>query len=212
MESIAGRLLVEVPLIDRATDPVQSDAPAADPGVLATNWLPGAGEDRMLMTLSTVDAEGFPRGRTVMLSEFDGERFFFHTDAASEKVADLTANPKVSLTILWPGFTRQLVVQGTAEPAPAEEAAWAFGTRSAYLRQLAWLNTAENARLPRAEREQRWAAFAARNPVVTQPDSWVGYGVRPHRMLFWVSHPQAPSRRVEYTRTASGWAHRHLPG
>ncbi|WP_292836174.1 pyridoxamine 5'-phosphate oxidase family protein [Microbacterium sp.] len=212
MESIDGRLIVEVPLIDRATDPVQSDSPAADPTALAKEWLPADGEDRMLMTVSTVDAEGFPRGRTVMLSEFDGERFFFHTDSASQKVADLTANPKVSLTILWPGFTRQLVVQGTAEAAPPDEASRAYETRSPYLRQLAWLNDAETAILPRAEREQRWAAYAARVPDPVQPDNWVGYGVSPHRLLFWVSHPDAPSRRVEYTRTAAGWKHRHLPG
>ncbi|HAQ59102.1 MAG TPA: pyridoxamine 5-phosphate oxidase [Microbacterium sp.] len=212
MQTMPGRLIVDVPLIDRRTDPVQSDAPWEDPAALAVDWLPGADEERMPMTVSTVDAEGFPGARTVLLSEFDGERFFFHTDAASQKAADLTANPKVSLTILWPGFTRQLVVQGTAEIAPPDEASRAYATRSPYLRQLAWLNTTENARLPRAEREQRWAAFAAQHPEPAQPDGWVGYGVTPHRMLFWVSHPGAPSRRVEYTRTSRGWTHRHLPG
>ncbi|MDX2377666.1 pyridoxamine 5'-phosphate oxidase family protein [Microbacterium sp. LRZ72] len=212
METITGRLIVDVPLIDRATDPVQSDAPWADPAALATQWLPADGEERMLMTVSTIDGDGFPRARTVMLSEFDGERFFFHTDADSRKVADLAANPRVSLTILWPGFTRQLVVQGTADVAPAVEVSRAYATRSPYLRQLAWLNMAENARLPREEREQRWADFAAQHPDPSQPDGWVGYGVTPHRMLFWVSHPDAPSRRVEYTRTPRGWAHRYLPG
>src|SRR3546814_8077906 len=77
------------------------------PLALAAAWLPKEGEDRILMTLATVDADGFPRTRTVMLSEFDGEQFFFHTDASSRKAADLAADPKVGLTILWPGRSEE---------------------------------------------------------------------------------------------------------
>jgi pyridoxamine 5'-phosphate oxidase len=214
MDTLAGRLVVDVPQIDRRVDPVQSDVPWEDPAALAAAWLPGEGEERMLMTLATVDAEGFPRSRTVMLSEFDGERFFFHTDAASRKVVDLAANPKVSLAMLWPGFSRQIIVQGTAEVAPAEEVARAYAARSPYLRQLAWMNTAEFAALPLAEREARWAAFAQQHPEPAQPEGWVGYAVTPHRLMFWVSHPESASRRVEFTRGGSGagWARRYLPG
>jgi len=212
MQTTPGRIVVDVPLIDRTTDPVQSDTPAADPFALAASWLPAEGEDRALMTLSTIDADGFPRARTVMLSELSGERFFFHTDADSRKVADLAANPKVALTVLWPGFTRQLVVQGTAEVAPAAEVADAFAKRSPYLRQLAWVNTPAYAALPRVERERRWARFAAEHPEPAQPAGWVGYAVIPHRMIFWVSHPDAAGRRIEYVRTASAWDRHVLPG
>jgi pyridoxamine 5'-phosphate oxidase len=212
MDTPPARIVVDVPVIDHRTDPVQSDAPPPDPLALAADWLPAPGEDRALMTLSTIDADGFPRSRTVMLSEFDGGRFFFHTDARSRKVADLAANPRVSLTVLWPGFTRQLVVQGTAEIAPAAEVAGAYAHRSPYLRQLAWLNTADYAQLPRAERERRWAEFAAAEPQPPQPDGWVGYAVTPHRMLFWVSHPDAAGRRLEYVRAGNGWDRRYLPG
>ncbi len=212
MHTPPGRIVVDVPVIDHRTDPVQSDEPALDPLALAAAWLPAAGEERALMTLSTIDDDGFPRSRTVMLSEFDGERFFFHTDARSRKVADLAANPRVSLTVLWPGFTRQLVVQGTAEVAPAAEVEAAYADRSPYLRQLAWLNTPEYARLSRAERERRWAEFAAAEPDPSQPGGWVGYAVTPHRLLFWVSHPDAAGRRVEYVRAGAGWDRRYLPG
>ncbi|MBZ4487010.1 pyridoxamine 5'-phosphate oxidase family protein [Microbacterium sp. cx-55] len=212
MDTPPGRLVIDVPIIDHQTDPVQSDDPVDDPLALAASWLPAAGADRMLMTLSTVDSDGFPRARTVMLSEFDGERFFFHTDAASRKVADLAADPKVALTLLWPGFTRQIVVQGTAEVAPEGEVADAYATRSAYLQQLAWLNTDAFAQHPRSVREERWAEFAVRHPAPAQPESWVGYAVTPHRLLFWVSNPRTASRRVEYTRGAAGWDRRYLPG
>jgi pyridoxamine 5'-phosphate oxidase len=193
-------------------DPVQGDTPLEDPAVLAASWLPPEGADPMRMTLSTIDEDGFPRGRTVLLSEFDGERFFFHTDAASRKVADLAANPRVALTVLWPDFSRQLVVQGTAQVAPAEEQARAFRLRSGYLKQLAWQNTAEYAQLPLGDREAAWARFRDEVPAPAQPEGWVGYAVVPHRILFWVANPDAASRRVEYVRTESGWDRRYLPG
>lgn len=198
--------------IDPATDPVQGDSPVADPFALAASWLPGEGEDRMLMTVATIDADGFPRARTVMLSEFDGERFHFHTDALSSKAAEIARDPRVALTIVWPAFSRQLVVQGVATASPPAEAADAYARRSPYLKQLAWLNTVELARLPLHDRVAAWNAFRARDPDPGQPAGWVGFGVLPHRMLFWVSHPDAASRRLEYTRAGDGWARRYLPG
>ncbi|MFT4052134.1 MAG: pyridoxamine 5'-phosphate oxidase family protein [Microbacterium sp.] len=207
-------------VIDHATDPVQSELVRTDPLALAAEWLPGPGEDRMLMTVSTTGLDGAPAARTTMLSDFDGEELFFHTDAASRKVAELAREPRVALTLLWPGFTRQLVVQGTAREATPDEAADAYRLRSPYLQQLAWQNTAEFAQLPLAERRRLWAAFlaahgGAASPAFAQPEGWVGFAVRPERMLFWVSNPEAASRRVEYTRggaEGSGWRMAYLPG
>lgn len=203
---------VQAPVIDHATDPVHGPALADAPEPLARDWLPAEGEDRMLMTLATVGRDGFPSTRTVMLSDFDGDRFHFHTDTRSRKVADLRADPRVALTILWPAFTRQLVVQGTALPVTPDEAADAYARRSAYLRQLAWVNDTTMARRPLRAREERWARFAAEHPEPEPPDTWVGYAVRPHRYVFWVSHPAAPSRRLEFVRAPGGWRRSVLPG
>jgi pyridoxamine 5'-phosphate oxidase len=205
-------VVVSAPVIDHPTDPVHGDETPRDPAALAASWLPGPDDERMTMDLATVDAEGFPRTRTVLLSEFDGERLYFHTDAESRKVADLAVDPRVSLTLLWPAFTRQIVVQGIAERAADGEIARVYAHRSAYLRQLAWQNTAGYAALSRTEREAQWARFRAERPDPPQPAGWVGFAVRPHRYLFWTSHPDAASRRLEFTRTPTGWASRHLPG
>ncbi|MDZ8201490.1 pyridoxamine 5'-phosphate oxidase family protein [Microbacterium sp. SSW1-59] len=208
----ATSMSVRVPVIDHATDPVHAEQPPADPAALAAEWLPGPDEDRMLMTLSTVSPDGAPHARTVMLSDFDGARFSFHTDARSRKVADLAVAPRVALTILWPGFTRQLVVEGLASRASDEDAAAAYARRSPYLRQLAWVNTEEFASRPRGEREDGWRRFAAEHPDPEPPAGWVGFTVAPERWLFWVSHPGAPSRRLEYTPSGAGWTVRPLPG
>ncbi|GAA4068660.1 hypothetical protein GCM10023065_22000 [Microbacterium laevaniformans] len=204
-------------VIDHDSDPVQSDTRVPDPLALAAAWLPGPGEDRMLMTVSTVGVDGVPDARTTMLSDYDGERFFFHTDANSRKVAELSANPGVALTILWPGFTRQLVVQGTAQRSSREESDAAYRRRSPYLQQLAWQNTAEFAQLPLDERRARWAEFlrahgGADEPAFTPPEAWAGFAVTPHRLVFWVSNPDAASRRIAYARTGDGWSLTALPG
>lgn len=203
--------------IDHDTDPVQSDRPWDDPLALAGAWLPGPGEDRMLMTISTVDADGQPDARTAMLSDFDGEHFFFHTDLASAKATQLSANPRVALTVLWPGFTRQLVVLGTAVRTSAEESDAAYALRSPYLQQLAWQNTPTLAREPLTVRRELWGAFLAAHggadrPDFSPPTGWAGFAVSPHRLTFWVSNPDAASRRARYDRQGPGWALSYLPG
>lgn len=204
-------------VIAHDSDPVQSDVAWSDPLALAADWLPAPDEDRLLMTVSTIGLDGIPDARTTMLSDFDGERFFFHTDADSRKAAELAASPGVALTLLWPGFTRQLVVQGTATRSPREESDEAYRRRSPYLQQLAWQNTAAYAPLPLAERRAQWSAFlaahgGAEHPAFTPPETWAGYAVTPHRLVFWVSNPAAASRRLAYTRVGDGWRSEALPG
>ena len=134
----------------------------SNPWQVVEEWLPGNDDsERPQMTLSTVSITGEPDARTVLLSEYDSRGFYFHTDALSRKVAAIAANPAVALTFLWPGFTKQLVVQGRAEVAPAEEITAAYGARSPFLQQLAWQNTFEFAQYPDDERRDRWAAFTA---------------------------------------------------
>jgi pyridoxamine 5'-phosphate oxidase len=182
---------------------------------LVTAWLPGNEEpERPQLQLATVDEEGRPDLRTLLLSAWDEEGFVVHTDAASRKAAQLAAHPAVALAIVWPGFSRQLVVRGHVEPASATQLESAYRRRSPYLRQLAWQNDAGLAALPRQERARLWRAFQESHDVAALPPSptWTGYLVRPDRLTFWEPDPDGPSHRVEYTATADGWAVGHLPG
>jgi pyridoxamine 5'-phosphate oxidase len=177
---------------------------SADPFELLADWLP-ANDDpaRPLMTLSTVSSSGYPDARTVLLSEFDDLGLYFHTDSRSRKVLDLTANPRAALTIVWPG--RQLVVQGDAARASAEEQDSAYARRSRYLQQLAWQNTDEFAALPLDARLAAWASFGEQHPdgTLQPPATWTGFVVRPLRITFWEGRPDTAGIRTEYTRTAS---------
>lgn len=195
-------------------DPTPVDPVLVDPVALALTWLPGNDEaERPQVTLSTLSPDGWPDARTVLLSSAGPEGFCFHTDANSRKVAQLLADPRAVITVLWPGFTRQLVVAGHAEPVSAAALTSAYRARSPYLQQLAWQNTAQFAQLPKDERRRRWAAFAAESgEQFDQPSNWAGFVIRPARLTFWQSNPDTASERREYTRAGDGWALERLPG
>jgi pyridoxamine 5'-phosphate oxidase len=184
-----------------------------DPWVLLRDWLPTNDDPvRPVMTLATA-ADGIPDARTLLLSEFDEQGFYFHTDSRSRKVRQLTASDRVALMLHFPEKARQLTVQGAAEPAPPSELTRAFRARSSYLQQLAWQNTVEFAGLPLADRLTAWSAFRKDHADgFGQPPTWTGYLVRPTRLTFWVGHPDTASRRTEYTRTPEGWAVSLLAG
>jgi pyridoxamine 5'-phosphate oxidase len=180
---------------------------------ILAEWLPANGDpDRPQIILSTISANGGPDARTVLLSEYDGDGFYFHTDARSRKVADIAANPSVAFTILWPGFTRQLVVQGRAEVAPGDEIAAAYRARSPYLKQLAWQNSIEFAQLSIEERRAQWASFTDDPESLEQSPTWIGFLIRPTRLTFWTSNPDAPSRRTEHSLRDGTWSVGYLAG
>ena len=166
------------------------------------------------MTLATLGLDGCPSARTVLLSAVSDAGFRFHTDARSAKAAELAADDRVALVVAFPERAQQLVVQGRAVREPAGESREAFGRRSAYLRHLAWVNDADHARLPDAERQQAWAAAVAETPdgPLDPPTTWCGYEVVPHRYVFWEGGPDVASHRTAFVRTADSWAVDHLPG
>ncbi len=214
------------PLIPRAASaaPPEFDAlnavePADLPGSpdpILAEWLP-ANDDpaRPLMTVASVAADGGPDARTLLLSEYGPEGFWFHTDGRSRKAAQIVAEPLVALVLVWPELRRQLVVLGAAEPADEAEEARAYRARNPYLQQLAWLNTVAFAQRPIDERLAEWAAFAADRPDgYEEPSTWAGYLVRPTRLTFWSGSTTTASRRVEYARATpeSAWTVSVLAG
>ncbi|MBF4633535.1 pyridoxamine 5'-phosphate oxidase family protein [Agreia pratensis] len=181
-----------------------------------SDWLP-ANDDhsRPLISLATVDADGRPDARSVLLSEFDRSGFFVHTDSRSRKVADIEAHPEVAFSVAWPADLRQLTVQGVARRASPDEEAASYARRSRYLQLLAWLNTPEFALFPTGEQEDKWAAFEAAHPdgTLAAPDTWLGFVIEPTRLTFWEGNPRAASRRTEYRRaTDATWSRAILPG
>lgn len=196
-------------------DVADPDFPVDDPMALLGLWLPeNEDELRPLMTLSTLGLDGYPDSRHLLLSAFDGEALYFHTSTKSRKVAEIDADPRVGLALVWVEIGRQLTVAGDAVLLTGEEAAIAYRARSRYLQLLAWVSSDEVAALPRDERLARWNDFAAAHPEepLEAPETWTGYKVIPRRLTFWRGDAEGPSTRVEYTRTGDGWTVERIAG
>ncbi|MGH1563920.1 pyridoxamine 5'-phosphate oxidase family protein [Mumia sp. DW29H23] len=92
---------------------VDPDTHLHDPLALLADWLDRpAGSPPLLTTLATVDDDGAPDARTVMLNAFDGVRLSFHSDTRASKVTQLATDPRAALVVVWPEDARQLVAHG----------------------------------------------------------------------------------------------------
>lgn len=204
---------------------ILGDEVADDPFTVLGDWLPANDDPRRpLVQLATADADGTPHVRSVLLSSWDASGFCFHTDATSDKCAQLAANPRAAMVLVQPERAHQVVIEGAVTRQNATEAAASYRTRSDYLKLLSWLNSAE---LAEASAPERAAAFSAlSDEAVTEPPAWwVGYRLAPERIVVWAGSTTMPSRRVRYDRDAggdardggdeggsSGWRRRFLPG
>jgi pyridoxamine 5'-phosphate oxidase len=200
---------------------VAVDAAVEDPLDLLDRWLERVnrtGEQATdvtttpLMALATLDGDGYPRVRHVLLSAYDRGRLHFHTDQRSAKAAELAAHPRAGATIVWPEIGRQLSVSGHVARESEAEAAGAFTRRTRYLQLLAWVNDADLAQRPEAERTNAWNIFAAEHPTLEPPPTWTGYVLVPERITFWRGLAEGPSQRVACRRSEATWSIERLPG
>lgn len=197
------------------------DLPAT-PGELFTAWLKDAIAARVaephVMTLSTVDRDGHPNARTVILTDVAEDGWSFSTDTLGAKVEEIAANPQVALTFYWAALGRQVRVQGRAGQAGATTSAADFAARSDHARAvvLAAHDLArtspdwDRADLLRAARDRLREGPSGLSPAAgARP--WAAYVVRPARVEFWQADPGGLHRRVVYTAGEAGWACGVLP-
>jgi pyridoxamine 5'-phosphate oxidase len=204
-----------VPFGTDLPDETGLDAEEPDPIRLMHSWLPPNDSwPRPLMSLSTVDVDGYPDARNVLLSEVDAGGLYFHTDSDSRKARQLAATARACAVLVWPDAGRQLTVQGDVELAAPAESSSIYATRGRYLRLLAWVNTVELAQLPLAERRRRWAEFAAEHPdpSLGPAPTWLGFRLRATRLAFYRADEHGPSHRTEYRRDGDTWLITKLPG
>lgn len=164
------------------------------------------------MTLSTVDARGWPRARVVLLKAADARGFVFYSNTHSRKGEDLAQCPRTALTFFWPTLLEQVMVEGSVEPVSAGEADayWVSRPRlsqiaSSVSRQSQPLDSREvfAARMASAE------AALAGGPV-PRPAHWSGYRVLPERIEFWRGAAGRMNERDCYELGSEGWTLRML--
>ncbi|HZP49060.1 MAG TPA: pyridoxamine 5'-phosphate oxidase [Vicinamibacterales bacterium] len=158
------------------------------------------------MVLSTVDADGRPSGRYVLLKAVDQRGFVFYTNLGSRKARALAANPLASLCFYWPP-EKQIRVEGRVEHATDAEADAYFATRPRPFQIGAWASSQSDVLASREVLSDRVREFESKFADVTvpRPPFWSGFRVVPDAIEFWTRDPARLHVRERYERTGSTW-------
>ncbi|MFS8100620.1 pyridoxal 5'-phosphate synthase [Lentzea alba] len=182
------------------------DSAPASPDELFTSWLSDAINAGVVephaLTLSTVDPAGRPSARVLILKDLVDGVWHFASSALSRKGKELANTPFAALTFYWPALGRQVRVRGAVSVANAEDSARDFLARSASARANALLGRQSDVLTDRAELD---AALAEVDADAVAP-AWTLYHLTADEVEFWQGDPGRKHVRVQYTRSAAGWA------
>ncbi len=156
------------------------------------------------MSLATVDANGMPSVRMVLLKHADAEGFVFYTNLGSQKAHELAINPQAALCFHWKSLQRQVRVQGQAQPVSDAEADAYFASRARDSRIGAWASKQSQPMQGRFELEKRVAEKALRFNIgaIPRPEFWSGFRVVPSVIEFWEAKPFRLHDRTRYVLSA----------
>ena len=192
--------------------------PMADPIDWFTTWMDEAKEssepEPTAMSLATVDENGQPTVRIVLLKGFDRKGFVFYTNLKSAKGRQLRAHKKCGLCFLWKAVGRQVRIDGHVEEVADEEADAYFASRPRASQIGAWASRQSQALEDRALLEKRVQATAEKfeGRAVDRPPFWSGYRVIAERIEFWQLRPDRLHDRWQFVITDSqdGWKRTRL--
>ena len=159
------------------------------------------------MSLATVDADGRPSVRTVLLKAFDARGFVFYTNKLSRKGRALAADPRAALCFLWQPLMEQVLVEGTVSGVSVAESDAYWDSRFRISQIGAWASQQSGEMADKDELKRRFAEFEQKfaDKPVPRPPHWAGYRLKPDVIEFWSSRPGRLHERERYSQTDGDW-------
>lgn len=180
-----------------------------DPFAIALRWLAEAEatepNDPNAMALATVDPDGLPNVRMVLLKEIEPAAFVFYTNYASAKAVEIEANGKAALLLHWKSLRRQIRARGSVTREEGPKADAYYRSRSLPSRLGAWASRQSQPLVSRGALLAEVARVTARRGIdPPRPLFWGGYRIVPAEIEFWADGAHRLHDRFRWTRTGPG--------
>mgnify|MGYP005691548977 FL=1 len=159
------------------------------------------------MNIATVDSNGNPRNRMVLLKYLEGDDIGFFTNLKSDKSLEILAHTMVSATIWWPEMERQVRIEGIATQMDRELAENYHSSRPRKSRVAAWASDQSRPLKSREELEERFDQYDSMfdGEDIPLPPFWGGYTIRANKIEYWEGRPSRMHERVLLSRGDDGW-------
>ena len=192
------------------------DEAATNPFEQFKNWFDEAVQSNIdevnAMTLATVNEEGKPSARIVLLKDVSENGFTFYTNYESHKAKEMASNSNVALVFFWKELERQIRIEGTVKKAPEDLSDTYFNSRPEESRIGAW-SSPQSEVIPSREILEK-NVMEVKNKFegkeITRPNFWGGYTVEPVLFEFWQGRSNRLHDRIEYVKNENGWIKRRL--
>jgi pyridoxamine 5'-phosphate oxidase len=160
------------------------------------------------MNLATVNQDGRPSSRIMLLKGIENDRFVFFTNYQSDKGQALEANPACALTFFWPELERQVRIEGVATRIDEKRSEAYFQSRPRLSQIGAWASPQSSLLSDRQLLEDRFRQMEEKfkdEPVLPKPRQWGGFEVDPFQIEFWQGRPSRLHDRIRFTNIDGQW-------